>query len=122
MDSLPASNRNESASLDFAPEEFEELLREASAIVARLYANLDSKPVYQGKSPFEVKALFDEPLPRSGTDIHQLLQQVERDVFGPATLSISPSFFGYIMSGGNQAGILGDMLATAIDQNGGKWN
>ncbi len=109
-------------SLDLQPDQFRGLLHQASDIVMRLYTGLSEKNVYHGKSPSDVRALFDEPLPRDPSDVGKILEKVEQDVFGGATLNISPHFYGYIMSGANLAGIVGEFLAVALNQNTGKWH
>ncbi|MEE9198188.1 MAG: pyridoxal-dependent decarboxylase [Dehalococcoidia bacterium] len=108
--------------LDFQPQQLREALYQASDMVVRLYSDIENKKVFHGKSPSEVRALFDEPLPRNPDDIRSLLDRVERDVFSAATLNISPHFCAYIMSGGNHAGLLGELLGAALNQNCCKWH
>lgn len=108
--------------LDFEPEQLRALLYQASDIVVGLYSNLDDKKVFHGKSPAEVQALFAEPLPHEPQGIQSVLEQVERDVFGAATLNINPRFLAYVMSGANHVGILGELLSTALNQNCSKWH
>jgi glutamate/tyrosine decarboxylase-like PLP-dependent enzyme len=91
-------------------------------MVVRLYSDLDEKKVFHGKAPAEVQALFDEPLPHEPQGIQNVLESVERDVFGTATLNISSRYLAYVMSGANHVGILGELLAAALNQNCGKWH
>ena len=83
--------------LDLAPEKLRELLYSVSDMAVRLYTGVEKKKVFHGKSPAEVRALFDELLPAQPTDLHDLLEKVERDVFGASTLNISPHFYGYVL-------------------------
>lgn len=108
--------------LDFQPEQLRELLYQASDIVVRLYTNIGKKKIFHEKSPIEVQALFDEPLPRKHDDIRRLLDRVESDVFGAATLNISPHFLAYVMGGANHVGILAELLGAALNQNCTKWH
>lgn len=124
MKSAPCfrSGEDYSMNLDFQPEQLRELLHRASDIVVRLYTDIGEKRVFHGRSPSEVRALFDEPLPRKRDDIRRLLDRVESDVLGAATLNISPHFLAYVMSGGNQVGILAELLGAALNQNCAKWH
>lgn len=109
-------------SLDFQSEQLRELLYQASDIVVRLYSNIGNKRIFHEKSPLEVRALFNEPLPRKPQDVRSLLERVERDIFGTATLNISPHFLAYVMGGANHVGVLAELLSAALNQNCTKWH
>ena len=111
-----------SENLDFPLEELRERLYDAVDMVVGLYDGIEQKKLFASNSPAEVKALFNEPLPSSPSDIGSLLQRVERDVFKHSTLNISPHFYAYVVSGGNHAGLVAELLASALNQNPGKWN
>jgi aromatic-L-amino-acid decarboxylase len=51
-----------------------------------------------------------------------ILREVEDKIFANSTLYLSPRFFGYINSGGNQASILGELLASAVNQICAMWH
>jgi hypothetical protein len=51
-----------------------------------------------------------------------ILREVENNIFANSTLYLSPRFFGYINTGGNQAAILGELLASAVNQLCAKWH
>ena len=51
-----------------------------------------------------------------------ILREVEGKIFANSTLYLSPRFFGYINAGGNQAAIVGELLASAINQICAKWH
>jgi glutamate/tyrosine decarboxylase-like PLP-dependent enzyme len=114
--------RAKSKSLDLPLEDLRRYLYEAADVVVRLYDDLEHKRVVQDTPAAEVKSIFNEPLPRSATPIASLLSRIERDVFGHAMLNIGPHFYGYVVSGGNHAGLIGELLSTALNQNPGKWN
>jgi glutamate/tyrosine decarboxylase-like PLP-dependent enzyme len=109
-------------SLDMPIEELRERLYDAVDMAVGLYDGVEQKKLFASNSPEEVKALFDEPLPSSPSDIGALLRRVERDVFKHSTLNISPNFYAYVVSGGNHAGLIAELLASALNQNPGKWN
>lgn len=51
-----------------------------------------------------------------------ILHEVEENIFANSTLYSSPRFFGYINGSGNQAAVLGELLASAINQICAKWH
>ncbi len=108
--------------LDFSPEELRQALHRTADLIVDLYAGLDERPVFAGRSPAEVSALFDEPVPENGCDFDGLLERVARDVVDNATLHISPRFLAYVSSSGSHAGIAADMLIAALNQNCSKWH
>jgi glutamate/tyrosine decarboxylase-like PLP-dependent enzyme len=108
--------------LDFTKDEFVRHLSRAAELVVALHRDLDTRPVVPPSTVGEVNSLFDEPLPDSGADMSMLLDRVEDDVFPNSTASIGPNFHGYVVSGGNQVGVIADLLASALDQNAGKWH
>ncbi len=97
-------------------------ITKAMEIVIRLFERLDQAPVTTSKSPPEIASLFRESLPEEGQPIDLLLDQVERNVIANSTLYLSPRFFGYINGSGNHAAILGEMLASALNQICAKWH
>ncbi len=110
-----------SETLDQSPEEFERLLARAQSLVLDRYANLDSE-VHPGHSVSEVKSWFAEPLPEVGMDPLVLMEEVRDKILDPATLNIGPNMYSYVMAGGNQVAIAGDLIASAINQNVAKWH
>jgi aromatic-L-amino-acid decarboxylase len=109
-------------SLDSHLETFGDDLRKASELVVRLYGGLDLARVFPAKSRTEIASLFDEPLPQEPQPMDAILREVERNIFANSTLYLTPRFFGYINAGGNQAAVLGELLASAVNQICGKWH
>jgi glutamate/tyrosine decarboxylase-like PLP-dependent enzyme len=70
----------------------------------------------------EIASLFDEPFPQEPQPMDAILREVENKIFANSTLYLSPRFFGYINGCGNQAAILGELLASAVNQVPGKWH
>ena len=109
-------------SLDYPLNELRQHLYRAADMIVDLYDTMESDKVLQSRSPSEVRPIFDEPLPESPTDLTTLLKRIEREVFFHANRNIGPNFYGYVQSGGNHAGLVGDLLAMALNQNPGKWH
>lgn len=109
-------------SLDFTDHQFREYLAKTAEIVATIYEeNLDRK-VFSGMEPSEVAGLFDEKMPDNETDLSTLLKKIETDVLASATMNVGPNYFGYITGGGNQVGIMAEMISAALNQNNLKWH
>jgi glutamate/tyrosine decarboxylase-like PLP-dependent enzyme len=112
----------EATSLDSDLTTFREDLRQASDLVVRLHEGLDRTRVTPAKSRTEIASLFDEPLPEDPQPMAAILRDVEENIFANSTLCLSPRFFGYINGSGNQAAVLGDLLASASNQICAKWH
>lgn len=109
-------------SLDVSAPQFEQWIDQAGKIIADHIRQQADKKVFAGKSPQEVQALFDEPLPAGGKSIEKVLQQVQNDVLSSITNSAGPRYFGYITGGGNQAAVLAEMIKASLNQNNLKWH
>jgi aromatic-L-amino-acid/L-tryptophan decarboxylase len=119
---LTGQSLAETTSLDSDLATFREDLREASELVVRLYGGLDRVRVTPAKGRAEIASLLDEPLPEDPLAMACILDQVENKVFANSTLYLTPRFFGYINTGGNQATVLGELLAAAVNQVPAKWH
>ncbi len=108
--------------LDFQPEQLREMLYHASDIVVKLYSDADNKKIFHGKSSSEVRELFNEPLPCKPGEITEILDKVEKDVLGAATLNMNPRFLAYVMAGPNHVSLLAELLSAALNQNCAKWH
>ncbi|WP_263418124.1 pyridoxal phosphate-dependent decarboxylase family protein [Terriglobus albidus] len=91
-------------------------------IVIRLFEQLEHAPITMSKSPSEIASLFSESLPEEAQPIESILDQIENSIIANSTLCLSPRFFGYINGSGNQAAIMGEMLAAAANQICAKWH
>jgi glutamate/tyrosine decarboxylase-like PLP-dependent enzyme len=111
----------EGTSLDSDLETFRDDLQNASELVVRLYEGLNRARITPAKNGIEIASLFDERLPDEPQPMGAILREVENNIFANSTLCLAPRFFGYINAGGNQAAILGDLLASALNQICAKW-
>ena len=109
-------------SLDGDLETLRNDLTQASEVAVRLYERLDQTRITPAKTRGQIASLFDEPLPEEPQPIESILNEVESKIFANSTLYLSPRFFGYINSGGNQASILAELLASAVNQIPALWH
>jgi len=109
-------------SLDGDLKTFRNDLTQASEVAVRLYERLDQTRITPAKTRAQIASLFDEPLPEEPQLMESILNEVESQILANSTLYLSPRFFGYINSGGNQASILAELLAAAVNQILSLWH
>lgn len=91
--------------------------------LADLLDGLPARPVTSGETPAQVRAVLDasRPLPETGAPADALLQKALHLLGGHSLFNGHPRFFGYITSSPAPIGMLGDLLAAAINPNVGAW-
>ena len=104
----------------------EEFRRTGHALVdaiAEFLARVPERGVTPGDTPAEIEQLIEAaaPLPDEGTDADSLLRSAARMLFDHSLLNGHPRFFGYITSSPAPIGMLGDLLAAAVNANVGSW-
>jgi aromatic-L-amino-acid/L-tryptophan decarboxylase len=104
------------------PEEFRRLGHDLVDDIAAFLASLPDRPVTRNAGPSEVRGLLPEgDLPATGADAGPLLRDTARLLFDWSTFNAHPRFFGYITAGPAPIGVLGDLLASAVNPNCGAW-
>lgn len=80
-------------------------------------------PVTRDASPSAVREALDldGPLPEAGADPGALVDQAARLLFGHSLFNGHPRFFGYVTAAPAPIGMLGDLLAAAVNPNVGAW-
>ena len=92
--------------------------------IAEFLPSLPGRPVTRGEAPQVVQQLVDAaaPLPRDGTtDTPALLRSAAELLFDHSLFNGHPRFYGYITSSPAPIGMLGDLLAAAVNANVGSW-
>jgi aromatic-L-amino-acid/L-tryptophan decarboxylase len=108
--------------LDLPADDFRRLGHELVDQIADFLGSLRDRPVTPGESPGEIRALLGRaPLPRSGTTPDALLPEAARLLFEHSLFNGHPRFMGYITSSAAPLGMLGDLLASAVNANVGGW-
>jgi aromatic-L-amino-acid decarboxylase len=84
---------------------------------------LPDGPVVRDESPAVLRRAMnaDCGLPESGADPRTLLTEAAQLLFRHSLFNGHPRFFGYITSSPAPIGALGDLLASAVNQNVGSW-
>src|SRR4051812_42089085 len=121
------ASRDEGASRDAAlsmdAEVFRSLGHALVDQIAGLLEAIAAGPVTRGEPPSVLREVFDidAPLPEQGTAPGPLLDRTARLLFGHSLFNAHPRFFGYITASPAPIGILGDLLASALNPNVGAW-
>jgi glutamate/tyrosine decarboxylase-like PLP-dependent enzyme len=106
--------------IDLSHAEREALTRAASKWILSYFDQAATPPLYPSISASALRAIVHEPLPREGQDPTAVLAQFAL----LATLARNnghPRMFGYVQSSGSFAGVIGDFLASALNQNVTSW-
>ncbi len=109
--------------LRLPPDEFRRAGHALVDLIADRLDGLPDGPVTPGESPLEVQAALASgtPLPDTGTDAQTLLEDAAALLFEHSLFNGHPRFFGYITSSPAPIGMLGDLLAAAVNANVGSW-
>ncbi|HEX8027802.1 MAG TPA: aspartate aminotransferase family protein [Vicinamibacterales bacterium] len=115
--------RSRRAPLQIEREAFREIGHQLVDQIATFIESQPARPVTHDESPEAVRQAFDltAKLPEQGTDPKALVDDTARSLFDHSLLNGHPKFFGYITSSPAPIGMLGDLLAAAINANVGAW-
>lgn len=103
-------------------EEFRHAGHQLVDTIATLLDHLGSLPVSRAVEPRDINALLPTDLPLESGDATDLLGRAAHILVENSTFTAHPKFFGYINGSVGPIGILGDMLASAINPNVGGWS
>ena len=123
QDRVAATSDRRDAPLEMDPADFRAAGHALVDRIADLLASMGDRPVAPSTSPSAIRArLGDGRLPENGADAGTLVDQATTLLFDHSTFNGHPRFFGYITASGAPIGILGDMLAAAVNPNVGSWS
>lgn len=91
--------------------------------IADFLAGIGDAPVTAAHGPGEIRSLLGGPrtLPREGTDAGSLLRETAETLIAHSLHNGHPRFLGYITSSAAPVGMLGELLASAVNANVGAW-
>ena len=110
----------DSLTLDLNADEREQLARAAVDWVLRYFVNQQAQKVYPAISASELTARLSSPLPQDARPIDSVLREFE-EIAAYGRHNGHPRMFGYVQSSGSFAGVIGDLLASALNQNVTSW-
>ncbi len=107
-------------SFDWEAEQWEDAGGRVLDLVARLSTGWEARRPSPAADPAEVRARFAAPLPRSGLPFAEVVELFE--TVGELSSYIGhPRWLAYITSSPTPAGVLADLLASAVNPNLGLW-
>ncbi|MDR3390655.1 MAG: aspartate aminotransferase family protein [Sulfuriferula sp.] len=74
------------------------------------------RPVWQ-QAPQAVRAVFQQPLPGSGSNLAAVHETFMQDILPYAVGNAHPGFMGWVHGGGTPVGMLAEMLAAGLNAN-----
>ena len=115
--------RHRDSPLHISPERFRQIGHQLVDQIAALLESIPDRPVTRDESPSAVRDALglNGPLPQDGEDPAVLLDGLARTIADHSLFNGHPRFFGYITSSPAPIGMLGDLLASALNPNVGGW-
>jgi aromatic-L-amino-acid/L-tryptophan decarboxylase len=104
--------------LQISTQELSRLSEEALNLVMSQWASVEERRAYPATSGKETKELFSRPWAEDGLG-RQVLQDFK--TIADHSRPSSGRFFGYVVGSGEPVGALGDLLASALNQNVTSW-
>jgi len=116
------NDRPRAAPIDLPPDVFRKLGHRLVDRVADLFSELPRMPITPGDSPSRIRELLGQGgLPREGGDPAEILERVTDLVLEHSLYNGHPRFLGYITGSPAPLGVLGELLAAAVNPNVGGW-
>jgi len=106
---------------DMPPEEFREYAHEAVNWVADFLAEVDDLPVFPSIKPGEIKREIPSAPPSTPECMEALLNDFRSIIIPGINHWNHPSFFGYFSVSASGPGIIGELLASALNVNAMVW-
>jgi len=116
-------NKKRTTPIEIQSEDFRSMGYRLVDRVAEFMDSLPSRPVTTGEAPPAIREALDSTrlLPDLGTDPTQLIDHAIDLLFDHSLFNSHPRFWGYVTASAAPIGILGDFLASAVNQNVGAW-
>lgn len=106
---------------DLPPEEFRRLAHEVSDWIADYLKGVDRLPVFPALEPGFLRNALPPTPPAEGEPLDAIMRDFEELVLPGITHWNHPSFHAYFAITGSGPGILGEMLASALNVNAMAW-
>ena len=115
--------RGRRTSIELDPEDFRAIGHRLVDDIAGLLASMRERPLTSGENGEQLRKLLggDASLPDKGTDAGTLMREATDLLLDHSLYNGHPRFFGYITAGAAPIGMLGDLLAAAVNPNVGSF-
>ncbi len=108
-----------------AQEEAREFRRLGHDVIERLatyFETVDEQPVFPNVDPDALARLFSGGVPRSGRGADEVLATLDEKLFPYCTHTGSGGYMGLITASPLPIGVIGDLIASALNQNLGAYS
>lgn len=114
---------NRTIPINLTQEEFKKLGHQLIDRISEQLYNISEGPVTPGEPPEKIQEILDKhrPMPDDGSDPGELLDKAGDLLFNHSLFNGHPRFWGYVTSSAAPLGILGDLLASAVNANVGAY-
>jgi aromatic-L-amino-acid decarboxylase len=106
---------------DMPSEEFKKYGYQLIDWVADYLDNIESNPVLAQVKPGDIKSQLPKEAPRNNESFDEMIEDLNRIIMPGITHWNHPNFMAYFNSTSSGPGILGELLAAAINANGMVW-
>ena len=106
---------------DFSPDQFRRHGHAVVEWIADYLATIDDYPVLSPVQPGDIREALPARAPEAGEPLDRILADFDQLIVPGITHWNHPSFFAYFAISGSVPGILGEMLAAALNVNGMLW-
>jgi aromatic-L-amino-acid/L-tryptophan decarboxylase len=103
------------------PEELRRALRQAADWVASYLETVGDRPVLSRVTPGEIAASLPRSAPLHGEPLESILGDIDRLILPGITHWNHPAFFAYFGISGSGPGIVGELIAAALNVNAMLW-
>lgn len=110
-----------STTIDMDPETFRTIGHQMIDDIANFLSNIEELPVTNSPLPHELHEKLPREIPVRGTDASELIKDTWKLLVQNSLFNGHPKFWGYITSSPAPIGILGDLMASAINSNCGAY-
>lgn len=101
--------------------DFRQLAHDALDMAIDHMQNASDRPAWSAV-PSSTKKVLSQPIPTDGRDLDQVLDDVRHYILPYPTGNAHPRFFGWVMGNGTPEGMLGDMIASAMNPHVGGYD
>lgn len=106
---------------DLPPEQFRRLAHEVADWMADYLAGVGDLPVFPSVEPGQIRDALPKAPPSEGESLDDALADFRNLILPGMNHWNHPAFFGYFSISGSGPGILGEMLASALNVNAMVW-
>lgn len=103
-------------------DEFRRIGKQVIDLLSEYFTTVEERPVFPDVQPSEVARLFEEPVPRAGVSAEDVLAELERKLYPYCTHIGHGGYMGLITASPLPIGVIGDLIASALNQNPGAYS